>query len=130
MKFLSEDLRKELDGEYSNYIPKVNDSTGGVVGGQIQVKEYLEKIQTYLENQKKYDQRWKDKLTNSIKNGTFQGPKGERGETGEAGPRGAQGPAGPAGKDGEPGAKGDRGPVGPAGPQGLQGTKGDRGETG
>ncbi|VHB95986.1 LPXTG-anchored collagen-like adhesin Scl2/SclB [Streptococcus pyogenes] len=151
MKFLSEDLKKELDEEYSNYIPKVNDSTGGVVGGQIQVKEYLEKIQTYLENQKKYDQRWKEKLTNSIKNGTFQGPKGERGETGEAGakgdrgetgpagpqgPRGAkgdrgeQGPQGLPGKDGEAGAQGPAGPAGPAGPVGPVGPRGDKGEKG
>ncbi|HEQ4473466.1 TPA: LPXTG cell wall anchor domain-containing protein [Streptococcus pyogenes] len=149
MRYVGEDLQKELDKSSGEYVPKVNNSREGrLPNGQLQVEDYLTKIQSYLEEWKKRDDTWKEKVTKSIQNGTFQGdkgdmgpegkpgPKGDKGETGDQGPRGErgetglQGPKGEDGKDGLQGAPGERGEQGPAGPKGDKGERGEKGETG
>ncbi|HFX3995495.1 TPA: hypothetical protein ACIEIQ_001755, partial [Streptococcus pyogenes] len=149
MQYVGKDLEKTLDEDYDNYVPKVGDSKkNGDPNGSVDVEAYITKVQNYLENQKKLDRKWKDKLAKSIQNGTFQGdkgdigpegkpgPKGDKGETGDQGPRGErgetglQGPKGEDGKDGLQGAPGERGEQGPAGPKGDKGETGERGEKG
>ncbi|HER5543220.1 TPA: LPXTG cell wall anchor domain-containing protein [Streptococcus pyogenes] len=149
MQYVGKDLEKTLDEDYDNYVPKVGDSKkNGDPNGSVDVEAYITKVQNYLENQKKLDRKWKDKLAKSIQNGTFQGdkgdigpegkpgPKGDKGETGDQGPRGErgetglQGPKGEDGKDGLQGAPGERGEQGPAGPKGDKGERGEKGEAG
>ncbi len=158
MRYVGEDLQKELDKSSEEYVPKVNNfRKDRLPNGQLQVEEYLTKIQSYLEEWKKRDDTWKEKVTKSIQNGTFQGdkgdmgpegepgPKGDKGETGDQGPRGErgetglQGPKGDKGERGEKGEtgatgaqgeKGETGAQGPAGPQGEQGPAGPQGEAG
>ncbi|HII1114439.1 LPXTG cell wall anchor domain-containing protein [Streptococcus pyogenes] len=149
MRYVGEDLQKELDKSSGEYVPKVNNfRKDRLPNGQLQVEDYLTKIQSYLEEWKKRDDTWKEKVTKSIQNGTFQGdkgdmgpegkpgPKGDKGETGDQGPRGErgetglQGPKGEDGKDGLQGAPGERGEPGPAGPKGDKGERGEKGETG
>ncbi|MGI9969450.1 LPXTG-anchored collagen-like adhesin Scl1/SclA [Streptococcus pyogenes] len=152
MRYVGEDLQKELDKSSEEYVPKVNNfRKDRLPNGQLQVEEYLTKIQSYLEEWKKRDDTWKEKVTKSIQNGTFQGdkgdmgpegepgPKGDKGETGDQGPRGERGETGlqgPKGDKGERGEKGETGATGAQGPQGekgetgLQGPKGDKGERG
>ncbi|VHB22540.1 LPXTG cell wall anchor domain-containing protein [Streptococcus pyogenes] len=149
MQYVGKDLEKTLDEDYDNYVPKVGDSKkNGDPNSSVDVEAYITKVQNYLENQKKLDRKWKDKLAKSIQNGTFQGdkgdigpegkpgPKGDKGETGDQGPRGErgetglQGPKGEDGKDGLQGAPGERGEQGPAGPKGDKGERGEKGEAG
>ncbi|MEN4360389.1 LPXTG-anchored collagen-like adhesin Scl1/SclA [Streptococcus pyogenes] len=149
MRYVGRDLEETLDKDYSNYVPKVGDSKkNGNPNGSVDVEAYITKVQNYLENQKKLDREWKNKLSKSIQNGTFQGdkgdmgpegkpgPKGDKGETGDQGPRGErgetglQGPKGEDGKDGLQGAPGERGEQGPTGPKGDKGERGEKGETG
>ncbi|HFK5875787.1 TPA: hypothetical protein ACGYSS_001660, partial [Streptococcus pyogenes] len=149
MRYVGRDLEETLDKDYSNYVPKVGDSKkDGNPNGSVDVEAYITKVQNYLENQKKLDREWKNKLSKSIQNGTFQGdkgdmgpegkpgPKGDKGETGDQGPRGErgetglQGPKGEDGKDGLQGAPGERGEQGPTGPKGDKGERGEKGETG
>ncbi|HHX4674342.1 TPA: LPXTG-anchored collagen-like adhesin Scl1/SclA [Streptococcus pyogenes] len=152
MRYVGEDLQKELDKSSEEYVPKVNNfRKDRLPNGQLQVEEYLTKIQSYLEEWKKRDDTWKEKVTKSIQNGTFQGdkgdmgpegepgPKGDKGETGDQGPRGERGETGlqgPKGDKGERGEKGETGATGAQGPQGekgetgAQGPKGDKGERG
>ncbi|MGS6058886.1 LPXTG cell wall anchor domain-containing protein [Streptococcus pyogenes] len=142
MRYVGEDLQKELDKSSEEYVPKVNNfRKDRLPNGQLQVEEYLTKIQSYLEEWKKRDDTWKEKVTKSIQNGTFQGdkgdmgpegepgPKGDKGETGDQGPRGERGETGlqgPKGDKGERGEKGETGAQGPAGPQGEAGKPGEK----
>ncbi|HHS7863746.1 TPA: LPXTG cell wall anchor domain-containing protein [Streptococcus pyogenes] len=140
MRYVGEDLQKELDKSSEEYVPKVNNfRKDRLPNGQLQVEEYLTKIQSYLEEWKKRDDTWKEKVTKSIQNGTFQGDKGDMGPEGEPGPKGdkgetgatgAQGPQGEAGKPGEQGPAGPQGEAGKPGEQGPAGPKGDKGERG
>ncbi|VHB76688.1 collagen-like surface protein [Streptococcus pyogenes] len=137
MRYVGEDLQKELDKSSGEYVPKVNNSREGrLPNGQLQVEDYLTKIQSYLEEWKKRDDTWKEKVTKSIQNGTFQGDKGDMGPEGKPGPKGDkgetgdQGPRGERGETGLQGAPGERGEQGPAGPKGDKGERGEKGETG
>ncbi|VHE94597.1 LPXTG-anchored collagen-like adhesin Scl1/SclA [Streptococcus pyogenes] len=143
MQYVGKDLEKTLDEDYDNYVPKVGDSKkNGDPNGSVDVEAYITKVQNYLENQKKLDRKWKDKLAKSIQNGTFQGdkgdigpegkpgPKGDKGETGDQGPRGERGETGLQGAPGERGEQGPAGPKGDKGETGDQGPRGERGETG
>ncbi|MFF1163656.1 LPXTG cell wall anchor domain-containing protein [Streptococcus pyogenes] len=149
MQYVGKDLEKTLEKDYENYVPKINNSREGRDPSKpVNIEAYLARIQEYLEARKRDDYEWKDKITKSIQNGTFQGdkgdmgpegkpgPKGDKGETGGQGPRGErgetglQGPKGEDGKDGLQGAPGERGEQGPAGPKGDKGERGEKGETG
>ncbi|HHJ7077084.1 TPA: LPXTG cell wall anchor domain-containing protein [Streptococcus pyogenes] len=149
MQYVGKDLEKTLEKDYENYVPKINNSREGRDPSKpVNIEDYLARIQEYLEARKRDDYEWKDKITKSIQNGTFQGdkgdmgpegkpgPKGDKGETGGQGPRGErgetglQGPKGEDGKDGLQGAPGERGEQGPAGPKGDKGERGEKGETG
>ncbi|HFH3141747.1 TPA: hypothetical protein ACGJS8_001300, partial [Streptococcus pyogenes] len=148
MQYVGKDLEKTLEKDYENYVPKINNSREGRDPSKpVNIEAYLARIQEYLEARKRDDYEWKDKITKSIQNGTFQGdkgdmgpegkpgPKGDKGETGGQGPRGErgetglQGPKGEDGKDGLQGAPGERGEQGPAGPKGDKGERGEKGET-
>ncbi|HHK1685522.1 TPA: LPXTG cell wall anchor domain-containing protein [Streptococcus pyogenes] len=143
MRYVGEDLQKELDKSSEEYVPKVNNfRKDRLPNGQLQVEEYLTKIQSYLEEWKKRDDTWKEKVTKSIQNGTFQGdkgdmgpegepgPKGDKGETGDQGPRGERGETGLQGPKGDKGERGEKGETGATGAQGPQGEKGETGATG
>ncbi|VHG17751.1 collagen-like surface protein [Streptococcus pyogenes] len=149
MQYVGKDLEKTLEKDYENYVPKINNSREGRDPSKpVNIEDYLARIQEYLEARKRDDYEWKDKITKSIQNGTFQGdkgdmgpegkpgPKGDKGETGGQGPRGErgetglQGPKGEDGKDGLQGAPGERGEQGPAGPQGEAGKPGEQGPAG
>ncbi|MGS7100635.1 hypothetical protein ACEN6J_08295, partial [Streptococcus pyogenes] len=137
MRYVGKDLQKELDKSSEEYVPKVNNSRKDrLPNGQLQVEDYLTKIQLYLEEWKKRDDTWKEKVTKSIQNGTFQGDKGDMGPEGKPGPKGDkgetgdQGPRGERGETGLQGAPGERGEQGPAGPKGDKGERGEKGETG
>ncbi|VGY40370.1 collagen-like surface protein [Streptococcus pyogenes] len=149
MQYVGKDLEKTLEKDYENYVPKINNSREGRDPSKpVNIEDYLARIQGYLEARKRDDYEWKDKITKSIQNGTFQGdkgdmgpegkpgPKGDKGETGGQGPRGErgetglQGPKGEDGKDGLQGAPGERGEQGPAGPKGDKGERGEKGEKG
>ncbi|HEP1480168.1 TPA: collagen-like protein [Streptococcus pyogenes] len=131
MQYVGKDLEKTLEKDYENYVPKINNSREGRDPSKpVNIEDYLARIQEYLEARKRDDYEWKDKITKSIQNGTFQGDKGERGEKGETGATGAQGPQGEAGKDGAPGEKGEKGETGAQGPAGPQGEAGKPGEQG
>ncbi|MFP1651293.1 hypothetical protein ACLDVN_08340, partial [Streptococcus pyogenes] len=104
MQYVGKDLEKTLDEDYDNYVPKVGDSKkNGDPNGSVDVEAYITKVQNYLENQKKLDRKWKDKLAKSIQNGTFQGDKGD------IGPEGKPGPKGDKGETGDQGPRGERG---------------------
>ncbi|HES4113758.1 TPA: LPXTG cell wall anchor domain-containing protein [Streptococcus pyogenes] len=143
MRYVGEDLQKELDKSSEEYVPKVNNfRKDRLPNGQLQVEEYLTKIQSYLEEWKKRDDTWKEKVTKSIQNGTFQGdkgdmgpegepgPKGDKGETGDQGPRGERGETGLQGPKGDKGERGEKGETGATGAQGPQGEKGETGAQG
>ncbi|HEP1464634.1 LPXTG-anchored collagen-like adhesin Scl1/SclA [Streptococcus pyogenes] len=149
MQYVGKDLEKTLEKDYENYVPKVNNSREGRDPSKpVNIEDYLARIQEYLEARKRDDYEWKDKITKSIQNGTFQGdkgdmgpegkpgPKGDKGETGDQGPRGErgetglQGPKGEDGKDGLQGAPGERGEKGETGATGAQGPAGPQGEAG
>ncbi|HHD3086339.1 TPA: collagen-like protein, partial [Streptococcus pyogenes] len=143
MRYVGEDLQKELDKSSEEYVPKVNNfRKDRLPNGQLQVEEYLTKIQSYLEEWKKRDDTWKEKVTKSIQNGTFQGdkgdmgpegepgPKGDKGETGDQGPRGERGETGLQGPKGDKGERGEKGETGATGAQGPQGEAGKPGEQG
>ncbi|HER9979266.1 TPA: collagen-like protein, partial [Streptococcus pyogenes] len=140
MQYVGKDLEKTLEKDYENYVPKVNNSREGRDPSKpVNIEDYLARIQEYLEARKRDDYEWKDKITKSIQNGTFQGDKGDMGPEGKPGPKGdkgetgatgAQGPQGEAGKDGAPGEKGEKGDRGETGAPGPVGPQGEKGETG
>ncbi|EOK5659882.1 LPXTG-anchored collagen-like adhesin Scl1/SclA [Streptococcus pyogenes] len=158
---LLEDLKKLKSG--SETIPKTSEiaETNSYFYGKsydsLALYDYLQKIEKYLENQKKHEEDWKEKITKGLESGALrgekgeagiqgpqgkagkdgavgaQGPKGDKGDTGEkgeTGATGAQGPQGEAGKDGAPGEKGEKGDRGETGAQGPVGPQGEKGETG
>ncbi|HER1269027.1 TPA: collagen-like protein, partial [Streptococcus pyogenes] len=127
MRYVGKDLQKELDKSSEEYVPKVNNSRKDrLPNGQLQVEDYLTKIQSYLEEWKKRDDTWKEKVTKSIQNGTFQGDKGDMGPEGKPGPKGDKGETGDQGPRGERGETGLQGPKGEDGKDGLQGAPGER----
>ena len=67
-------------------------------------------------------------VNTKLKNGEFNGPKGETGLQGPKGDTGATGATGPQGPKGDTGATGPQGDTGATGPQGPQGPKGDKGD--
>lgn len=70
------------------------------------------------------------RITTSMSNATYRGPKGDKGDTGERGPQGIQGPVGPVGPQGPVGIQGEPGPIGPRGELGPVGPKGETGPSG
>ncbi|HEQ9940624.1 TPA: collagen-like protein [Streptococcus pyogenes] len=137
MQYVGKDLEKTLEKDYENYVPKINNSREGRDPSKpVNIEDYLARIQEYLEARKRDDYEWKDKITKSIQNGTFQGDKGDMGPEGKPGPKGdkgetgGQGPRGERGETGLQGAPGERGEQGPAGPKGDKGERGEKGETG
>ncbi|HER6874152.1 TPA: LPXTG cell wall anchor domain-containing protein [Streptococcus pyogenes] len=161
---LLEDLKKLKSG--SETIPKTSEiaETNSYFYGKsydsLALYDYLQKIEKYLENQKKHEEDWKEKITKGLESGALrgekgeagiqgpqgkagkdgapgkdgavgaQGPKGDKGDTGEKGETGATGAQGPQGEKGETGAQGPAGPQGEAGKPGEQGPAGPQGEAG
>ncbi|HFX4086413.1 TPA: LPXTG-anchored collagen-like adhesin Scl1/SclA [Streptococcus pyogenes] len=122
---LLEDLKKLKSG--SETIPKTSEiaETNSYFYGKsydsLALYDYLQKIEKYLENQKKHEEDWKEKITKGLESGALRGEKGEAG---------IQGPQGKAGKDGAPGKDGAVGAQGPKGDKGDTGEKGETGATG
>ncbi|EOD2432569.1 TPA: LPXTG cell wall anchor domain-containing protein [Streptococcus pyogenes] len=149
---LLEDLKKLKSG--SETIPKTSEiaETNSYFYGKsydsLALYDYLQKIEKYLENQKKHEEDWKEKITKGLESGALrgekgeagiQGPQGKAGKDGAPGKDGAVGAQGPKGDKGDTGEKGETGATGAQGPQGEagkdgapgeKGEKGDRGETG
>ncbi|HEP1372792.1 TPA: collagen-like protein, partial [Streptococcus pyogenes] len=131
MQYVGKDLEKTLEKDYENYVPKINNSREGRDPSKpVNIEDYLARIQEYLEARKRDDYEWKDKITKSIQNGTFQGDKGDMGPEGKPGPKGDKGETGGQGPRGERGETGLQGPKGEDGKDGLQGAPGERGEQG
>ncbi|HHA4535689.1 TPA: LPXTG-anchored collagen-like adhesin Scl1/SclA [Streptococcus pyogenes] len=134
---LLEDLKKLKSG--SETIPKTSEiaETNSYFYGKsydsLALYDYLQKIEKYLENQKKHEEDWKEKITKGLESGALRGEKGEagiQGPQGKAGKDGAPGKDGAVGAQGPKGDKGDTGEKGETGATGAQGPQGEKGETG
>ncbi|HHD4185600.1 TPA: LPXTG-anchored collagen-like adhesin Scl1/SclA [Streptococcus pyogenes] len=134
---LLEDLKKLKSG--SETIPKTSEiaETNSYFYGKsydsLALYDYLQKIEKYLENQKKHEEDWKETITKGLESGALRGEKGEagiQGPQGKAGKDGAPGKDGAVGAQGPKGDKGDTGEKGETGATGAQGPQGEKGETG
>ncbi|HES1290267.1 TPA: collagen-like protein, partial [Streptococcus pyogenes] len=140
-----------LQSQHQNDVPQTESIEekltlwGSSIYDSAELYKYLEKIEDYLEKQKKHEEEWKKEITAGLKSGALRGergeagpkgPQGEKGVPGVQGPKGQdgaqgeRGPAGPKGEDGKAGARGAQGPAGPRGERGEQGLQGEKGETG
>ncbi|VGV39744.1 collagen-like surface protein [Streptococcus pyogenes] len=140
---LLEDLRKLKTGSETipktSEIEKVESYFYGPSYDSLALYQYLEKIEKYLEKQKKHEEDWKEKITKGLESGALrgekgeagiQGPQGEDGKVGPRGPKGEDGVQGPQGEKGDTGERGEKGEAGIQGPQGEKGETGERGEKG
>ncbi|HER0864233.1 TPA: LPXTG cell wall anchor domain-containing protein [Streptococcus pyogenes] len=135
----------ELQSQHQDNVPKTSGIEeewtflGGTSYDSVELYKYLQKMEQYLEKQKKHEEEWKKEIIAGLESDALRGEKGEagaqgaqgvRGPKGAKGETGAQGPVGPQGEKGETGATGAQGPQGEAGKDGAPGEKGDKGDRG